>query len=355
MASDMAEQINPTTLKALRRLAELGDADAQFDLGELFHQGPGDVQDDEEAEAWFAKAAGQGHTEARELLGELYRRRASTFLKGRKLERNPSEALHWYKLAAQQGDATAQLYIGRMYENGLGVAKSYLEARSWYLVASRQGFSAADERLAKLEERIRRSKTTWEELVAKAENETSAHLEASSYDPKYQAPEHMIYEIDEDRDDKSSDDDFPGYGAKVKSKEATNPVARKSEGQKKETVPSSPRSEPKLELGLPLAGAAQVVPQAAPESDGDERRILQAQIDVLSGKLTASQLEVTQAISKADIAIGKRKETEARMLDLQRLLDVLEIQRRHRRWWQLFWGLSGGVLIGAIMYALARV
>jgi hypothetical protein len=242
--------------------------------------------------------------------------------------------------------------------------------------------------------------TTLKALRRRAElgdADAQAHLEASGYDPKYQAPEHMIYEIDEDRDDESSDDDFPGCGAKVKPKEATNPVARKSEGQEKETVPSSPRSEPKLELGLPLAGAEQVVSQAAPESDGDERRILQAQIDLLSDKLTASQFEVTQAISKADIAIGKRKETEARMLDLQRLLDVLsdkiaanrfevslaiskeaiaierreeaearmrdlqrqldvlEIQRRHRRWWQLFWGLSGGVLIWAIMYALARV
>ena len=35
-------------------------------------------------------------------------------------------------MAAEQGNGDAELSLGNMYEMGLGVGKSYAEARKWY-------------------------------------------------------------------------------------------------------------------------------------------------------------------------------------------------------------------------------
>ncbi len=48
----------------VRKLAEQGDADAQFKLGYLYAKGLGVPVDAKEAERWFGKAAEQGHVGA---------------------------------------------------------------------------------------------------------------------------------------------------------------------------------------------------------------------------------------------------------------------------------------------------
>ena len=54
--------------------------------------------------------------------------------------------------AAERGDATAQYYAGAMYEGGLGVEQSYLEALKWYRVAAEQGLVMAQYHLGVLYE-----------------------------------------------------------------------------------------------------------------------------------------------------------------------------------------------------------
>ena len=59
----------------LRKAAEQGDADAQYDLGLLYARGQGVETDAAEAVFWFYKAGDQGHKRALEALrdlGELY-------------------------------------------------------------------------------------------------------------------------------------------------------------------------------------------------------------------------------------------------------------------------------------------
>jgi uncharacterized protein len=53
-----------TALRKWRPLAELGDANAQFNLGLLFLQGRGVAQDDKEAMMWFRKSTEQGNANA---------------------------------------------------------------------------------------------------------------------------------------------------------------------------------------------------------------------------------------------------------------------------------------------------
>ena len=51
-------------LVELRRLAEQGDADAQFKLGFMYDNGEGVPEDDTEAVKWFRMAAEQRHPKA---------------------------------------------------------------------------------------------------------------------------------------------------------------------------------------------------------------------------------------------------------------------------------------------------
>ena len=48
-------------IKQLRKVAEQGDADAQYDLGLCYYSGDGVEQDKSEAVKWSRKAAEQGH------------------------------------------------------------------------------------------------------------------------------------------------------------------------------------------------------------------------------------------------------------------------------------------------------
>ena len=56
----------------LKILAEQGDAEAQFNLGNIYYTGEGVTQDYELAFEWYQKAAHQGHTKAQFNLGTMY-------------------------------------------------------------------------------------------------------------------------------------------------------------------------------------------------------------------------------------------------------------------------------------------
>ena len=60
---------NNGTIAELKANAEKGDADAQFNLGLMYHKGQGVPQDDAESVKWYRKAAEQGNVYAQRNLG----------------------------------------------------------------------------------------------------------------------------------------------------------------------------------------------------------------------------------------------------------------------------------------------
>jgi TPR repeat protein len=56
-----------------KKAAELGDAEAQFKLGNMFYQGDGVPKDNVEARRWYRMAADQGHAESQRALQLLYK------------------------------------------------------------------------------------------------------------------------------------------------------------------------------------------------------------------------------------------------------------------------------------------
>jgi TPR repeat protein len=85
-------------------LAELGDAEAQYNLGVMYDEGAGIDQDLVTATAWYRKAAEQGFLDAQTNLGMMY-------YYGQGIPRDHAEAARWFKRAASQGDEEAAGYL----------------------------------------------------------------------------------------------------------------------------------------------------------------------------------------------------------------------------------------------------
>jgi TPR repeat protein len=60
------------SLAELRKLADNGDADAEWQLGVRYHNGEEVPRDDARAMLWFQRAAEQGHVTAQATLGAYY-------------------------------------------------------------------------------------------------------------------------------------------------------------------------------------------------------------------------------------------------------------------------------------------
>ncbi len=82
----------------------------------------------------YLRAAEQGDAEAQYQLGEIYRKGTE---KG--VSRSFKTAAKWYGMAAEQGHAEAQYQLGEFYSKGRGVKKNRKTAQKWYQAAARQG------------------------------------------------------------------------------------------------------------------------------------------------------------------------------------------------------------------------
>jgi TPR repeat protein len=81
-------------------LAELGDAEAQYNLGVMYDEGAGVDRDLPLAAQWYRRAAEQGFIDAQTNLGMMY-------LAGQGVPQDRAEARDWLQKAAAQGDAEA--------------------------------------------------------------------------------------------------------------------------------------------------------------------------------------------------------------------------------------------------------
>ena len=125
-----------TALIEWKPLAEQGDADAQYNLGVMYANGEGVIEDDKEAVKWYRLAAEQGNAEGQFNLGTMYAR-------GEGVIENYKEVVKWYRLAAEQGYADAQSHLAYMHANGQGVIQDNVYAHMWWNIAASNGSESA--------------------------------------------------------------------------------------------------------------------------------------------------------------------------------------------------------------------
>ena len=123
-----------------RPLAEKGDADAAFNLGQAYRLGRGVPTNLGAAQTWFERAANKGHVDAQATLGLLL------FQNG-----NQPEGLKWLKAAAEQGEPRALLVYGTALFNGDSVAQDPILGYAYISRAAAQGLAPAKETLAQLD------------------------------------------------------------------------------------------------------------------------------------------------------------------------------------------------------------
>ena len=136
-----SKETNEKRFFLYRRLAELGNAEAQYEYGWSYECGESVAKDEKEALKWYMKAAEQGNVKAQIQLGNHYNNSSDD------KEETKKEAFKWYMKAAEQGDRFAQYSIGEYYERGFGVLIDEQEAVKWYTKAAEQGSSYAKKAL----------------------------------------------------------------------------------------------------------------------------------------------------------------------------------------------------------------
>ena len=121
-----------TALSEWKPLAEQGNAEAQYNLGVMYDNGFGVIEDDREAVKWFRLSAEKGHADAQHNVGVMYD-------DGQGVIEDDKEAVKWFRLAAEQGDAESQHSLGVMYGNGEGVIEDNVYAHMWLNLAAADG------------------------------------------------------------------------------------------------------------------------------------------------------------------------------------------------------------------------
>ena len=151
-----------TALAAWQPLADAGDAQAQFNLAIMYHNGQGTEPDAAKALAYCTLAADNDIPPAQHYLGYL--------LMDEEIGTpNPEKAAQYWQRAAEHGIDDAQYQLGLLYtqcivvpqdtdtaQYNLGVlyanAKQYTHARHWWNKALAQDNQDAKDALAKLDE-----------------------------------------------------------------------------------------------------------------------------------------------------------------------------------------------------------
>ena len=166
-------------LKYYRKAAEQNYTLAQIALATMFFNGSGVTKSSLEAEIWLRKAADSGSAEAYYNLVFLYKddpkltqkctaavewlTKAATngdneaqnwlgdlYVYGSGVTKDLATAAVWFRKAANQENVKAQTNMGWAYFTGSGVPKDYTEAATWYLKAANMGNGASQETLAQL-------------------------------------------------------------------------------------------------------------------------------------------------------------------------------------------------------------
>jgi TPR repeat protein len=122
-----------------RPLAEKGDADAEFNLGQAYRLGRGVTTNIAAAKTWFERAANQGHIDAETTLGLLLFQ-----------NNDPAEGIKWIRKAAEQGEPRAQLVYGTALVNGDSVAQDPILGYAYVSRSAAQGLAPAKDTLDQL-------------------------------------------------------------------------------------------------------------------------------------------------------------------------------------------------------------
>lgn len=120
----LAQGNTKAALPILKKAAELGSAEAQYNYGICFQQGIGEAKSDATAHEWFLKAAAQGSKDAQFKV-------AYSYTTGRGVAQDYHKAFQWSLKCAEQGDTDCMFNVVTCYIRGAGTAKNTDSVLVW--------------------------------------------------------------------------------------------------------------------------------------------------------------------------------------------------------------------------------
>lgn len=125
---------------AYEEKASVRRADAMHLVGQCFQTGAGGGQDFAKAEAAYTRAVAMGSTRSKCVMGQMLMKQPQQGARGLALCREAAEA----------GDAAAQAAMGNAYFEGTGIKRDRAAARKWYAMAAKQNDTQAARRLGEM-------------------------------------------------------------------------------------------------------------------------------------------------------------------------------------------------------------
>lgn len=130
-------------VKAWRKPASEGDAEAQFNLGQAYKLGRGVKSDLDMALDWYRKAAAQGHLQAADSCGHLLH-----------YQQKIPQALPFLIASSDRGEPRAQYLLATELFNGVHISKDWVRAYALMTRASSSGLASASRSLAQMDQYI---------------------------------------------------------------------------------------------------------------------------------------------------------------------------------------------------------
>lgn len=162
-----------------RPLAQNGDPDAQFNMGQAYKLGRGVPSDLPVAIDWYRKAAAQGHMRAEDNLGLLL------FQQG-----DRDRAIPYLDRAATRGEPRAQYIVGTALFNGDIMGKDWVRAYALMTRASASGLTQASTSLEQMDKYVPESQRK-QGLALAAKLEQSEQRSLASATPAVTRPAPM--------------------------------------------------------------------------------------------------------------------------------------------------------------------
>jgi TPR repeat protein len=108
----------------LKQAAELGNAEAQYNLGYCYQEGVEVPKNDSIANTWLLKSAKQGWLNAQFKI-------AYSYAVGRGTTKNDEQAFYWALQCAKQGDPECMFNVVSCYQEGIGTDKNIDSTLVW--------------------------------------------------------------------------------------------------------------------------------------------------------------------------------------------------------------------------------
>ena len=140
---DLSREERVDAAVQMKRLAQAGDAHAQYLMGLLYRGGGLVIPDTERAQYWMEQAATQNVPAAQYSLGKL-------LLSDDPLVHDPDQGIRWLKASGQNGNDYAAYTLGKEYLSGRYVFKNTEKAAEYFRQAAQEDSPWAQYLLGKL-------------------------------------------------------------------------------------------------------------------------------------------------------------------------------------------------------------